>query len=245
MKHNGKTAFITGASAGIGRACAVKFAKEGANVVLADIDFEKLLSVKEEVGKYNKNVLILECDVSNTESVKKAFEKAAEAFGGVDILINNAGLWRLMMDLELIPDETVEKFVGVNILGTFYCTREALPYMKEKGWGRIINIGSVAGEYGNAKMTVYSATKGAVISFTKALAKEVAQNGILVNCVSPGTVSPSENADMDFVQPSELSYLGRTGSANENADLISFLASDEASYISGQNILIDGCRKKI
>ncbi len=245
MKHNGKTVFITGASVGIGRACAVKFAKEGAKVVLADIDHEKLLSVKEEVEKLSKDVLMLECDVSNAESVNKAFEKAAEAFGGVDILVNNAGIWRLMSDFELIPDETVEKFVNVNILGTFNCTREALPYMKEKGWGRIINIGSVAGEYGNAKMTVYSATKGAVISFTKALAKEVAQNGILVNCVSPGTVSPSENADMDYVQSNELSYLGRTGSANENADLVSFLASDEASYISGQNILIDGCRKKI
>ena len=116
--------------------------------------------------------------------------------------------------------------------------------MLENGYGRIINVSSVAGVYGNANMVHYSATKGALIAMTKALAKEVADKGVLVNCVSPGSVSPSENHDMNYFEKSELSFMGRTGTDMENANLICFLASDEASYISGQNIQIDGCRKK-
>lgn len=116
--------------------------------------------------------------------------------------------------------------------------------MLENGYGRIINVGSVAGVYGNANMVHYSTTKGALITMTKALAKEVADKGVLVNCVSPGSVSPSENKDMNYFENSELSFIGRTGTDMENANLICFLASDEASYISGQNIQIDGCRKK-
>ena len=117
--------------------------------------------------------------------------------------------------------------------------------MLENAYGRIINVASVAGVYGNAKMAHYSATKGAVIAMTRALAKEVTDQGVLVNCVSPGSVSNSQNEDIDFFSPSELSFMGRTGTDRENANLILFLASDEASYISGQNIQIDGCRKKM
>ena len=117
--------------------------------------------------------------------------------------------------------------------------------MLEQNYGRIINVASVAGIYGNRKMAHYSATKGAIISFTRALAKEVVTKGVLVNAVSPGSVSPSSEEDIDFSQPSELSYMGRTGTDRENADLICFLASNQAGYISGQNIQIDGCRKKI
>ena len=116
--------------------------------------------------------------------------------------------------------------------------------MIENGYGRIINVASVAGVYGNAKFTHYSATKGAVISFTKALAKEVADKGITVNAVSPGSVSLSKNRDIDYHVPTELSFMGRTGTDRENAEMICFLASDKASYTSGQNIQIDGCRKK-
>jgi 3-oxoacyl-[acyl-carrier protein] reductase len=111
-------------------------------------------------------------------------------------------------------------------------------------YGRIINVASVAGVYGNANMVHYSATKGAVISMTKALAKEVADKGITVNAISPGSVSPSENDDLNFTKPSELSFMNRTGSPMENAELICFLASDEAAYISCKNIQIYGCRRK-
>lgn len=131
------------------------------------------------------------------------------------------------------------------ITGAAVATQAVLPGMLEQSWGRIINVASVAGVYGNTKMACYSATKGAVIAFTKALAKEVADCGVTVNAVSPGTVSPSQKPDIDHVQPSDFSYMGRTGSDRENAELICFLASEGAAYISGQNIQIDGCRKKI
>ena len=130
-------------------------------------------------------------------------------------------------------------------MGVVYCTRAVIDKMLENKYGRIINVSSVAGVYGNAYMSHYSATKGAVIAFTKALAKEVTPGGVLVNSVSPGSVSPSENPDPDSYIESELSFMGRTGTDMENADLIYFLAGDNSSYISGQNIQIDGCRKKM
>ena len=130
-------------------------------------------------------------------------------------------------------------------MGTVYFTKAVLPKMLENKFGRIINVASVAGVYGNAKMVHYSATKGALISLTKALAKEVTAQGVTVNAVSPGSVSPAEMNDIDYIAPSELSFSGRTGSTKENADLICFLAGDNAGYISGQNIQIDGCRKKM
>ena len=117
--------------------------------------------------------------------------------------------------------------------------------MVEAGYGRIVNVASVTGVYGSGNMVHYSTTKGALIAMTKALAKEVVEKGVLINAVSPGSVSPASNEDYNYTQPTPLSYMGRTGSDMENANLICFLASDEASYISGQNIQIDGSRRKI
>ncbi|MBQ9965515.1 MAG: SDR family oxidoreductase, partial [Clostridia bacterium] len=165
-------------------------------------------------------------------------------FGKIDILINNAALWRQFSSFVETDIDIWKKFININIMGTVYFTKAVINKMIENNYGRIINVASVAGVYGNATMTPYSATKGAVISFTKALAKEVAQFGITVNAVSPGSVSPADNRDIDFSEPSGLSFMGRTGTGRENADLICFLASEEAGYISGQNIQIDGCRKK-
>ena len=152
--------------------------------------------------------------------------------GNVDSLEDISAFTDLLEANDII-EEVTPKYVAY-----------VLPKMLENGYGRIINVGSVAGVYGNANMVHYSATKGALISMTKALAKEVTDKGVLVNCVSPGSVSPSGNKDMNYFENSELSFMGRTGTDMENANLICFLASDEASYISGQNIQIDGCRKK-
>ena len=244
MNFSGKVALVTGAATGIGRACAVNFAKHGAKLVILDMNEEKLLSVKEEIKPYTEECLTLLCDVSDEESVKESFGKARDKFGKIDILINNAALWRHFGSFMETSVEKWKKFMDVNVYGTVYCTREVLPGMIEAGYGRVINIASVAGVYGLANNVHYSATKGAVISMTRALAKEVADKGITVNAVSPGSVSPSENDDLTATQPSELAFMGRTGSPMENAELVCFLASDEAAYISGQNIQIDGCRKK-
>lgn len=244
MDFKNKTAIITGASVGIGRAVALKLVQNGAKVALLDINYEKLESVKKELEEYTKDVLIFNCDVSDEEKVYEIVKEAEKVFGKIDILVNNAALWRSRSIFVETPTDTWRKFIDVNIMGVVYLTKAVLPGMLERKYGKIINVSSVAGVYGNAKMVHYSATKGALISMTKALAKEVTDKGVLVNCVSPGSVSSSENPDVHSFTPSELSFMGRTGTDMENANLICFLASDEASYISGQNIQIDGCRKK-
>ena len=237
-----KVAMITGAAVGIGRAVAMLMAQKGAKLVLLDIDEEKLELLRTQL---ETEVLTCVCDISDEVAVRQCVARSIERFGGVDILVNCAALWR-KWNLFVEQDMTLwRKFFDINVTGAAVVTQAVLPGMLEKKWGRIIHVASVAGVYGNKKMACYSATKGAVISFVKALAKEVALDGITVNAVSPGSVSNSENGDIDFVQPSELCHMKRTGSDRENAELICFLASDAAGYISGQNIQIDGCRNKI
>lgn len=239
-----KTVLITGGAVGIGRACAIRFAELGANVAIVDINPETLKETENELLKIGENIIAIPCDVSYNEAVTDTVNKVYDRFGKVDILVNNAALWRHASPFVDTDIEVWKKFIDVNILGTVYFTKAVIGKMIEQSYGRIINVASVAGVYGNADMTHYSATKGAVISFTKALAKEVSGKGITVNSVSPGSVSPAQNRDINFFQESELSFTGRTGTAAENADIIVFLASDRAGYISGQNIQIDGCRKK-
>ena len=244
MNFNNKVALVTGAAVGIGRATAILLAQNGAKLVLVDINGEKLDELKKELSAYTDKVLAFVCDVSDEATVYKVVEESLNAFGKIDILINNAALWRCWSSFLDTPTEEWKKFIDINVMGTVYFTKAVLPSMLEHSWGRIINVASVAGVYGNAMMAHYSATKGAIIAFTKALAKEVTDKGVLVNSVSPGSVSPSDNYNIDHTQESQLSFMGRTGSDRENANLICFLASDEASYISAQNIQIDGCRKK-
>ncbi len=245
MKFQGKVAMITGASVGIGRAVALCLAEQGADLVLLDINTEKLSEVGEETGKLGSKVLTYKCDISDEARVNEVTADAIAQLGKIDILVNNAALWRDKVPFAESSSDLWKKYLDINVMGVYYCTKAVINGMIENGYGRIINVASVAGVYGNANMVHYSATKGAVILMTKALAKEMTDKGVLVNCVSPGSVSPSQNEDMDFFKPSELSFMGRTGTDRENANLICFLASDEASYISGQNIQIDGCRKKL
>ena len=244
MRFSEKTALITGAAVGIGRACAILFAKEGANVVLIDLDKEKLAATEAEIRQYTDKVLSFECNVTDEARVYEVVSEAEKIFGGIDILVNNAAIWRLWSSFTETSTDDWRKYLDINIMGVVYFTKAVLPKMLENSYGRIINVASVAGVYGNANMVHYSATKGALISMTKALAKEVSSKGVLVNSVSPGSVSPSDCLDIDHTIESDLSFMGRTGSDRENAELICFLASDAASYISGQNIQIDGCRKK-
>ncbi len=243
MRFSEKVAVVTGAAVGIGRAAAIRFASEGAKVVALDVNAKKLEELEKELKEYTPDALTLVCDVSNEDSVNEAFAKARVTFGKVDILVNNAALWRDVVPFMETPTELWKKYLDINVMGVVYCTKAALTDMLENKYGRIINVSSVAGVYGKGCMVHYSATKAALINMTSALAREVVGEGVLVNCISPGSVSPSENGDMDYHCPSDLAYMGRTGTDNENANLICFLASDEASYISGVNIQIDGCRK--
>ena len=245
MKFQNKVAMITGAAVGIGRSTAIEMAKEGASLALLDINPETLDALKKELEAYPVAVEAYVCDISDLDRVNEVVADAIQKLGKIDILVNNAALWR---DRASFVDSDVKlwkKYFDINVLGTVYVTKAVLPGMLEREWGRVINVASVAGVYGNANMSFYSSTKGALISLTKALAKEVCEKGVLVNAVSPGSVSPSNVLDIDHTQPSNLSFMGRTGSDRENANLICFLASEDAGYIAGQNIQIDGCRKKL
>ena len=244
MEFANKTVLVTGAAVGIGRAAAIQFAAGGANVALLDLNEEKLEQTKEELAAYGERIMTVSCDVSDQNAVEQAVEQVIAKYGRIDILVNNAALWRCWAPFWETPAEEWKRYMDVNVMGVFYCTNAVIRQMIANSYGRVINVASVAGVYGNANMVHYSAAKGAVISFTKALAKEVASFGITVNAISPGSVSPADNPDIDYVESSELSFMGRTGSDRENADLICFLAGDKAAYISGQNIQIDGCRKK-
>ena len=245
MKFSGKTVLITGAAVGIGRACAVKFASEGAAVVALDVNRTELALLNDELSDMGAEVLTVVCDVSNEESVNSAFDEAKKRFEKIDVLVNNAALWRDTSPFLDTPVALWKKYLDINVMSVVYCTRAALPDMVESGWGRIINVASVAGVYGNANMVHYSATKGALIAMTQALAKEVSDKGVTVNSVAPGNVNPTEPYKYNLTQESHMNYSGRTGTPMENAELIAFLASREAAFISGQNVQIDGCRKKI
>jgi len=239
MEFFNKTVIITGASVGIGKATAIEFAKNGANVCIIDINADGLNAVSEEIRAMGATVKSYICDVSDEQRVCDVTEEILAEFGKIDILVNNAGLWRSWKPFVETTSDEWKKRIGVNILGLMYFTHKVLPSMIENAYGRLINIGSVAGVYGNAFMADYSMTKGAVSSFTKALAKEVAQQGITVNNVVPGSVR-NEGAPAE----TDLCYMGRNGELEEYAYLILFLASDKAAYISGQDYRIDGCRKK-
>jgi len=239
MEFYNKTVIITGASVGIGKATAIEFARNGANVCIVDVNAEGLDTLAEEIKSIGANVSSYICDVSDEQRVHEVTREIINQYGKIDILVNNAGLWRMWKPFVETTSDEWKKRLSVNILGLMYFTHEVLPNMIENSYGRIINIGSVAGVYGNANMADYSMTKGAVSSFTKALAKEVADKGITVNNVVPGSVR-NEGANRE----TELCYMGRCGELEEYAYLICFLAGDKAAYISGQDYQIDGCRKK-
>ena len=239
MEFSNKTVIVTGAAVGIGKATAIEFAKGGANVCIVDIDAAALEEVAKIIKELGAKVSTYICDISDEQRVQEVIQEVIQEYGKIDVLVNNAGLWRMYKPFVETTSEEWKKRLNVNILGLMYVTHEVLPHMIDHSYGRIINIGSVAGVYGNANMADYSMTKGAVSAFTKALAKEVAANGITVNNVVPGSVR-NEDANVE----TELCYMNRTGKLEEYAYLICFLASDKAAYISGQDYQIDGCRKK-
>lgn len=240
MEFQNKTVIVTGASVGIGKATALEFARNGANVCIVDVNMEPLNAVAEEIRAMGTRATAFCCDVSDEQRVREVTQEILAEYGKIDVLVNNAGLWRGHKPFVETTSDDWKKRLNVNVLGLMYFTHEVLPNMIENSYGRIINIGSVAGVYGNANMAAYSMTKGAVSSFTKALAKEVATQGITVNNVAPGTVRGEGSKAV-----TELCHMGRTGELQEYAYLICFLASDKAAYISGQDYQIDGCRKRI
>ncbi len=239
MRFSHKTALITGAADGIGHATALMLAERGMDLVLLDINEEKLQTAASEIEALGHRVLYIVCDMGDEAAIDSAVEKI-KSFGVVDVLVNNAALWRNDAGpfVSTSPASWKRRWM-VNVYGLMYLTQKLLPDMIEQHWGRIINVSSVAGRYGIANMVDYSTTKGAVHSFTKALAKEMAPYNVLVTSMSPGNVGNGEMKEND------LAYMGRECSYNEQAEMICFLASDNASYCSGQDFQVDGCRRKL
>lgn len=238
-----KTVLITGASGGIGGATARLLAAEGYNVALNyNRNAEKAKALEAELNISGGSALAIKADVSDAREVACMFNTIQNNFGAVDVLVNNAGVALQKLFTDVTPEE--ERLIfGVNLFGTLNCCRAALPDMLRRHSGKIINVSSVWGLRGASCEVDYSASKAAVIGLTKALAKEVGLSGICVNCVAPGVINTPMNAALDSEAIKILAYmtpLGRTGTPEEIAELIVFLASDKSGFLTGQVIGADG-----
>lgn len=242
----GKVAVVTGSGSkrGIGREIAMSLSKQGASIVIADMNQEGIDEVVAEIRSAGGNAMGAILNVTDEASVNALVEKTLETFGSLDILVNNAGISQ-KVTVEDMTLEDMKRIFNVNMFGLFLMTQAAMKPMKEKGWGRIINLSSVSGKRGGGVFggAHYSASKAAVLGFSKNLAREVAKDGITVNCVAPGLV----NTDIWKSMPEEMAQkviegipMGRPGETKEIASTITFLASSEASYITGEDIDING-----
>ena len=243
MLLDGKVALVTGASRGIGRAIAIRLASEGAKVAINYAgNTAKAEEVKAEIEKNGGEAILVQADISSTEAVDAMVEKVVEAFGQIDILVNNAGITRdgLLMRMK---DEDFDAVINTNLKGVFYCTKAVSKLMMKKRSGRIINMASVVGLMGNAGQANYAAAKAGVIGFSKSAAKELAARGINVNVVAPGFIATDMTAAMtDKAKEATLAGipLKRMGQPEDVANAVLFLASDHASYITGQIVNVDG-----
>lgn len=238
-----KTALVTGASRGLGRAIAVKLASCGANIALnyvsRDDEAEK---AGKEIESLGSEVMLCKADVSDSKAVRQMTRQITDQWKKIDILVNNAGIVKDALVLHM-KDDNWDKVMNTNLRGAYLCTKYALRSMMDLGWGRIINVASLAGIVGNAGQTNYSSAKGGLIAFTKAVAREVGPRNITVNAIAPGFIV----TDMTDSLPEEIRKsileripLGRFGAAEDVAGLAAFLAGEESGYITAQVICIDG-----
>ncbi|RJP57703.1 MAG: 3-oxoacyl-ACP reductase FabG [Ignavibacteriales bacterium] len=238
----GKSAVITGGAQGIGKATVQKFVNEGANVAIWDLDSDKGNSLANEFKSDDQNVIFYKVNVANAIEVKETMQKVISEFGKVDILINNAGITK-DSTLKKMTQEQWQQVIDVNLTGVFNCTQAIADHMIENGSGRIINASSVVGLYGNFGQTNYVATKAGVIGMTKVWARELGRKGICVNAVAPGFIATEMVAAMPekVIQTmEEKTPLGRLGRPEDIANAYCFLASDEASFINGTTLSVDG-----
>jgi NAD(P)-dependent dehydrogenase (short-subunit alcohol dehydrogenase family) len=247
MRLEGKTAFITGAASGLGRAAAERFAREGATIVAADLDREGAEATVERVQELGSEATAHELDVRDKAAFRAAVDATAEEFG-LDVVLNNAGISHEREHVEDIDDDLRDRLIDVNVKGVWNGTQVAMPHFKEQGSGAIVNTASLAGVIGAPKLAAYSLTKGAVVNFTRAIAAEVGPHGVRVNAVCPGvTDTPMPRKDLDYEdwealksQLAEEYPLKRLGEPEDVANAMLFLASDEADWITGQALVVDG-----
>jgi 3-oxoacyl-[acyl-carrier protein] reductase len=238
----GRIALVTGASQGIGRACALVLAKSGAKLALAARNETKLQEVAAEIATAGGEAEIFSLDISQEDSIKAGAQKILERFGKVEILVNNAGITRDGLLLRMKRNDW-DDVLSTNLTGTFLLTQALLGPMLKNRWGRVINISSIVGQTGQAGQTNYSASKAGMIGFTKSLAREIASRGITANAVAPGYIETAMTAVLNDQQRGQMLTqipLGRPGSDFDVAHAVSFLASEEAGYITGHVLDVNG-----
>ncbi|MBI5184505.1 MAG: 3-oxoacyl-[acyl-carrier-protein] reductase [Nitrospinae bacterium] len=242
MSLEGKTALVTGAGRGIGKAIALALAKDGANVAVSDIDQGSANQTAEEIKSLGRGSIGLKADVSRSEEVEGMFQAIVDKFGGVDILVNNAGITRDGL-LVRMKDEDWSLVMKINLDGAFYCSRAAGKIMMKQRRGAIINIASIVGVMGNAGQVNYSASKAGLIGLTKSSARELASRGVTVNAIAPGFIDTAMTQALNDKVKEKLMEqipLGRLGSSEDIANAVLFLASPEAAYITGQVLHVNG-----
>jgi 3-oxoacyl-[acyl-carrier protein] reductase len=238
----GRIALVTGASQGIGRACALELAKAGAHVALAARNLEKLDAVAAEIAAAGGTAHSFALDVASEESIKECAKAVIAHFGGVGILVNNAGITRDILALRMKRKDW-DDVLTTNLTGAFLLTQAVMSGMVKNRWGRIINITSVVGETGQAGQANYAASKAGLIGLTKSLARELASRTITVNAVAPGYIETAMTAVLTDEQRSAMTThipLGRAGTDMDVAHAVSFLASEEAGYITGHTLDVNG-----
>ena len=242
MKLKGKVALVTGAAQGIGKAVALLLARNGADIVVSDVNLEKAEETAREIEGLGQRALATKTNVADANDVERMVQAALERFGRIDILVNNAGITRDKLLLRM-SDEDWDAVLGVNLKGTFLCTRAVIRPMAKQKSGKIVNIASVVGAMGNAGQANYGASKAGVIGFTKTVAREYAPRGINVNAIAPGYIETPMTEALPDKAKEELKRLipmDRLGKPEDVAEAVLFLVSEASNYITGQVLHVNG-----